>query len=138
MNVPIRASLRLLAAALPLATVVACMSDEPPTPGSRAAASPQTTAACRQRADDVYLRQNPNEVYSSDMFAGGLKDTPFAGRDVAGISNRGLSGQYARETMFDDCLRSVAGNIGGSPEPPDLDSNGGSLPVPPAPPRTRP
>jgi hypothetical protein len=137
MNASMRAPRRVLSAMLPLALLAACSSNAPPLPGSRAAASPQTMAACRQRADEVYSRQNPNEVYSSDMFAGGLKDTPYAGRDVAGISNRGLSGQYARETMLDDCLRSVAGNIGTSPEPPAAATGAAPLPVPPQAPAAR-
>ena len=137
MNASKRTPRCALTALLPLAVLIGCTSPQPPAPGSRAAASPQTMAACRQRADEVYNRQNPNEVYSSDMFAGGLKDTPYAGRDVAGISNRGLSGRYARETMLDDCLRSVAGNIGTSPEPPAPDATSAPLPLPPQAPATR-
>ncbi|CAH2603595.1 conserved protein of unknown function [Rhodovastum atsumiense] len=116
------------------------------TTSNRAGVSAQTMAACRQRADQVFERQNRGDIYRSDMFAGGQRDAPFGSTSLVGSNpSAGLSSRFARETMVDDCVNAVAGNIGTSPEapPPEEIGAGGttaaagsaSLPVPPRPPR---
>lgn len=84
-------------------------------------------AACRQRADEVFDKQNREEVYRTDVFAGSTRDAPFS---VAGLPNdpsRGLASQYQRDTLLDDCLRSKAG---GAPTGTAIGT--GTNPTPPA------
>ena len=69
-------------------------------------------AACRQRADEVYSKQNRAEVYRSDTYLTTTRDSPFATSGLPGITSRGLSGQYARDTLVRDCLNNTAGNVG--------------------------
>ncbi len=73
--------------------------------------------ACRQHTDEVYLLQNRSELYRTDGFVSGSRDTPFSGG--SGITSSGglgannfgdgLSGQYAREKALSDCYKSSAG-----------------------------
>ena len=65
-------------------------------------------ASCRQRADEVYQKQNRAELYRSDVFDTSNRDAPFATVGLPGITSRGLSGQYARDTLVDDCLNANA------------------------------
>lgn len=68
-------------------------------------------AECRQRADVVFDKQNRAEIYRTDVFAGETRDAPFATTGLPGITSRGLSGQYERANLLEDCLRSRAGGI---------------------------
>ncbi len=68
--------------------------------------------ACRARADQVYSTQNRGDVYEQDAFAGGTRDTPFAGTSVYAARNEALGGVYARDQMIDRCVRGAAGNVG--------------------------
>ncbi len=68
-------------------------------------------AECRQRADVVFDKQNRAEIYRTDTFAGETRDAPFSTNGLPGITSRGLSGQYERANLLDDCLRSRAGGI---------------------------
>jgi hypothetical protein len=73
--------------------------------------------ACRQRTDEVYLLQNRGELYRTDSFVSGSRDSPFSG--ATGVTTSGgigannfgdgLSGQYAREKALSDCYNSSAG-----------------------------
>lgn len=84
----------------------------------REGATPKAMAACRQRADEVFDRQNRGEVYRSDMLAGGERDSPFASTGTSGNPGAGLPARYARETMVDDCLNAASGSPGASPDAP--------------------
>jgi hypothetical protein len=86
---------------------------------AREGVPPQTMAACRHRADEVFDRQNRADVYRSDMFSGGERDAPFAGSTLAGSPTAGLSARYARETLLDDCLNGIANRAGGTPDAPE-------------------
>lgn len=81
-------------------------------------ATPAQAAACRQRADEVYERQNRADVYRSDTYASGTRDAMFSstGSPAAGIT--GLSGRFARDRMLAECLRGVAGNVASTPDAP--------------------
>ena len=68
--------------------------------------------ACRARAEQVYTEQNRGDVYQQDAFAGGGRDTPFAGSSLYAASNDALGGRFAREQMIDRCVRGAAGNVG--------------------------
>ena len=82
-------------------------------------------AECRQRADEVFDKQNRAEVYRTDVFAGSTRDAPFASTGLPGITSRGLSGQYERANLLDDCLRSRGGGSGSG-------SGGSATPAPSA------
>ena len=80
-RLPLAGSLAVLA----LAGLAACSHPIGST-ANRAGATPKEMVACRQRADEVYNRRNPAEVYHSDMVAGGQRDAPFG--DWASRANR--------------------------------------------------
>jgi hypothetical protein len=109
-------------AVLAVAGLAACSHPIGST-ADRADATPKAMAACRQRADQVYDRQNPGDVYRSDMSAGGQRDAPFGGMGPPGNPSDGLSARYARETMLDDCLNGVSGSPGAAQDaPPPADT----------------
>ena len=72
-------------------------------------------AACRQRADEVFSRQNRGAVYRADMLAGGQRDSPFAGLGQPGEPGEGLPARYSRETMLDECLNGLSGSADAPP-----------------------
>lgn len=81
--------------------------------------------ACRQRADEVYAKQNRAEVYMNDTFATSGRDSPYSTTALPGVTTRGLSGQYERDTMVSDCLAGTGAATGvstkpaaGTPKPP--------------------
>ena len=82
--------------------------------------------ACRQRADEVYAKQNRAEVYMSDTFATSGRDSPYATTALPGVTTRGLSGQYERDNMVNDCLAGTGPATGVSTKP--------KAPIPTAPP----
>lgn len=92
------------------ATLAGCAA-----PSSGPSASAAQIAACRQRADQVYDRQNRADVYRADTYAGGTRDAMFSGTGSPGASALGLSARFARERMVDDCLRGAAGPASGGP-----------------------
>lgn len=96
------------------ASLAACA---PATPGPRASAA--QSAACRQRADEVYDRQNRAEIYRADVLAGGTRDAAFSstGAPGGGIQAQ-LAARFARDRLLDECLRGVAGNVGSTPDAP--------------------
>jgi hypothetical protein len=95
------ASLAVLVAAI--APLAACWR---PT-ADRAHASAADLAACRGRADEVYLKQNRGEIYQADTYATGGRDSPYSTQGLPGITTDGLSGRYHREQLEDDCLNAV-------------------------------
>lgn len=80
--------------------------------------SADQVAACRQRADEVYDRQNRAELFRSDTYAGGTRDAMFSGTGSPGASIGQLSARYARDRMVDNCLRGAAGNVASTPDAP--------------------
>ena len=62
--------------------------------------------ACRQRADEVFLRQNPNEQYRADLYVSGQRDTPFGGTGYSDPT-AGLGARYDRARLLDNCLRNA-------------------------------
>ena len=87
-------------------------------PGAASSASPAQAAACRQRADEVYERQNRADVYRSDTYASGTRDAMFSSYGSPAASIATLSGRFARDRMLDECLRGVAGNVASTPDAP--------------------
>ena len=97
-----------LPAFLLLGTALAgCTAGPPP---SRSAMAART--ACRAQSEAAFNRQNRALLSTRDT-----TDTPFSTSGNSGITTRGLSTEYGRESALDACLRSAA-------QPPD-DSAGG-------------
>jgi hypothetical protein len=135
-----------LAGLATLALLAACQA--PPAPmaagpvgagaGARQAAVDQATiAACRQRAEEVYLTQNRATLFQRDQ-----RDTPFSGGHVPSVTSRGLADRYSLDQMVMDCIRYSAerANATVQPDAPGatLRTAPGTAPVPPAPPRPAP
>ena len=119
-----RATIRVVPAVLPLLAVLAvgglgACSHPIGSTADRAGASPKAMAACRQRADEVWERQNRGEVYRNDTFATAERDSPFGAGGMARTDpGAGLPDRYARETMLDDCLNAASGTPGTTPDAP--------------------
>lgn len=105
----------VLLAALALAGLAGCAEGG----GARSGATPKAMAACRQRADEVYERQNRGAVYRTDTFVASQRDAPFGGSGPAGNPSTGLSDRYAHDTILDDCLNGMASSTttSGTPSP---------------------
>jgi len=93
-----------LAALLAAAATLGACANTYHRPANRAAASQATLAACRTRADEIYLKQNRAEIYQADTYATQTRDSPYGASGLPGITSAGLSGRYAREQMEDDCI----------------------------------
>ena len=89
----------LLAPALLLG--LACCNPPPPLTG-QARADAATLAACRERADEVYNRQNRGTIYSITN-----RDAPLSGSYVPVPIDSGLSQRYAHQNMISDCVRNT-------------------------------
>ncbi len=71
----------------------------PPAPTAQDRATKATVSACRQRADEVYTRQNRASFYTQSD-----RDTPESGDYVSGITTRGLADRYGWDTQVSDCV----------------------------------
>jgi hypothetical protein len=91
--------------AMLIALAVAACAPTPQTPQARAAA--ETDAACRQRADEAYDRQNRGEIYSITD-----RNVPFSANYLPDVPNRGLSQLYAHDVMVRDCVRNTGTETG--------------------------
>ncbi len=78
-------------------------------------ADASTLAACRQRADDTYDRQNRADIYRPQAAI----NTPSSATYVPGDDGRGLSQSFAHDTMVRDCVRTsgLARDQGAAPVP---------------------
>jgi hypothetical protein len=92
---------RLPSLAVPLIALAlgACSFGAPPPSKS---ASQATMAACRERAEDVYIRQNRDLIYENDN-----STTPYSAGPSTGLPMHGLSSQFAHQQMIDDCVRNT-------------------------------
>jgi len=91
---------RRLLPLLALLALGACTFGAPPTSANRA--SQATMAACRERAEDVYVRQNRDLIYANDN-----SSTPYSAGPSTGLPMHGLSAQYAHQQVIDDCVRNT-------------------------------
>ncbi len=98
---PALSSLGLLAGLLALA---AC-ARSPQTPVQAA-----TVAACRERADQVYDRQNRADLSRRDE-----RDTPQSASYLSGITTRGLSARFERGQRIAECTNGLASEAGSTP-----------------------
>ena len=114
--------------ALLVALAVAGCAPRTPTPQSRANAAQQ--AACRQRADQAILQQNPDTVYQSDLYVSSTRSAPFSGQGVRSNTTAGLPLRYSREQLYNDCLN----GLGPAPVPLQSAPPRPSVAPPPPPP----
>ena len=70
-----------------------------------------TVAACRERADQIYDRQNRADLSRRDE-----RDTPLAASYLSGITTRGLSARFERGQRIAECTSGLASGAG-SPGP---------------------
>jgi hypothetical protein len=97
---------RPLSFALLLAGALAASGCEPAPPPSRASAA--ATAACKARTEAAFNRQNRFLLSTRDT-----TDTPYSTSGAPGNTASGLSLEYDRETMLDNCLGGVnAADVG--------------------------
>jgi hypothetical protein len=89
-----------LVAVLPAVLLLANCSPAPESPGNRA--SQATIAACRHRAEDVYVSQNRDLIYRNDT-----SSTPYSAGPNTGIPTHGLSSLFANQQVVDDCVRNT-------------------------------
>ena len=97
-----------------------------PSPQSQANAAER--AACQRHADEVYNMRHPDAVYKADNYATSRMDAPFAGQGLGGVMTHGLSGQYQRDQLVNDCLQGGNGTVGAAPEAPTPEESGPAQP----------
>ena len=88
------------AVVVPALLMLACCSSTPQTAQSRA--QQETVAACRSRAEDIYVRQNRDLLYQNDT-----STTPYSAGPNTGIPTHGLASLFAHERTVDDCVRNT-------------------------------
>ena len=57
---------------------------------------------CTRQADQEFNKQNRYQLSEEDQ-----SSTPFSSSGLIGVPNKGLSDQYRRDRMVDDCLHST-------------------------------
>ncbi|MBV9735564.1 MAG: hypothetical protein JO209_06605 [Acidisphaera sp.] len=87
---------------LPALVAVLALAACAELPPSRAGAA--TQAACRSRADEVFLRQHRDSIYRADDYSGGIRDAPYATTGLPGITTNGLADEYGRAETFRSCV----------------------------------
>ena len=87
-------------AAAPALLLAAACSPAPQTSQQRA--DQAVIAACRQRAEEVYQRQNRAQLYQS-----GNSVTPYSAAPTTGLPTQGLSTLYAHDQLVEDCIRNT-------------------------------
>ena len=102
---------RLPALLAPLLLVMAGCQP-PPAPSSQTRADAATLAACRERADEVYNRQNRGTIYTITN-----RDAPFSGSYIPAPVDSGLSQRYSHENRIRDCVRNTGTETSRAPTP---------------------
>ncbi len=90
---------------LPLALLLAgCTNDTAPstTTSSEARANAATVAACRERGEALYERQNRDTIYSISS-----RDTPYSANYTPGVMDRGLPARFGYDRSVRDCIRNT-------------------------------
>ena len=101
--------------------------------GSGGRPSPAAVAACRQRADEIYLKQNRGLLSERDQSL-----SPYSSTGLPDNPAQGLGAMFGRDQDFANCLRSSgpaapggAGPVIGGPSgvSPAMEPNGSGGPV---------
>jgi hypothetical protein len=119
---------RILACVVMVGTLAASACAIPLGGGAPSAQQPAPTAAldaCRYRADQIFARQNPDNVYRVDDYHNDTRDAPFATTGTKGVTSAGLPEQFGRDNNLDACLR-ASGYGAPAPQSPNIHEN---LPV---------
>lgn len=103
---PALSSLGLPAVLVAGLVVLAACARSPQTPVQAA-----TVAACRERADQIYDRQNRADLSRRDE-----RDTPQSASYLSGITTRGLGARFERGQRIAECTNGLASGTG-SPSP---------------------
>lgn len=90
-----------LAPALALA-LAACAPQSRLTASGAARPSRAVIAACRQQVERAYNAQNRAELSQRDQ-----RDSPLSDNYLSGITSRGLSSAYGRDTDYASCVRNT-------------------------------
>jgi hypothetical protein len=85
-----------------LGAVALSACDSGPQTG-QAQADAQTAAACRQRANEIYDRQNRADIYAPNSSA----NSPFSANYTPDNPSRGLSQLYAHDQLVSNCVRNT-------------------------------
>lgn len=93
-----------------LALAASACATAPETPASAA-----QQAYCRQRADQVFNRRNPADVYRTDQYVSSQRDSPFASTGSVGDPMASLGARYERSKILEACLRGASGQPGSPP-----------------------
>jgi hypothetical protein len=90
----------------------ACDGGGPQT--GQALADADTAAACRQRANEIYDRQNRADIYAPNSSA----NSPFSANYTPDNPSRGLSQLYAHDQLVSNCVRNTGTGAERSQPPP--------------------
>ena len=112
-------------AALAAPALLALLLARCATPESHADAV--TEAACRARADQVFVMRHPDAVYSQDTYISSLRDAPFSTSGGLSLPNRGLSDDYEYHQLYQGCLDGT-GPVGPTPAAPPALAAPGATP----------
>ncbi len=113
----------MLGIVLPGLLLCAGCSPAPQTAASRA--NEATVTACREKAEQVYVRQNRDELYRNDN-----SSTPFSAGPSTGTPGYGLSSLYAHDQMIDDCVRNTGTQTQRTDEQEEAHPGGQGAPTP--------
>lgn len=76
-----------------------------------------TQAECNRRADQIYGMRHPEQIYAQDTFTSSLRDAPLSTSGSPSNPTEGLSSQYERAQIVEDCIRGN-GPVGPTPAAP--------------------
>ncbi|HTW28866.1 MAG TPA: hypothetical protein VME92_17195 [Acetobacteraceae bacterium] len=93
-----------------LAALLALAACSKPLPPQQARANAATEAACRSRADEIYLKQNRAQLSERDQ-----RLDPYSANGLTGNTTAGLPELYGRDQNYLDCLRQMGPASAGGP-----------------------
>ena len=89
----------------------------------------EAVAACRKRADHVFLTQNRGTLYAQDRYAASTRDAPISGIGLPVPNDSRLSAEHEYDEDVNNCLNGGEGlGIVSDQPPPPL--KGDAAPVP--------
>lgn len=96
------------ALAASLLALSACAPQSRLTASGAARPSRAVVDACRQQVNRAYTAQNRAELSQRDQ-----RDSPLSDNYVSGITSRGLSSAYGRDTDLATCIRNTENGASG-------------------------
>jgi hypothetical protein len=86
-----------------LALVLAACASPPAPQTPEARANAETSAACRQRADQIYELRHRDAIYAQPEDT----NTPSSAGYAPGVGSRALSSLFERDSIVRDCVRNT-------------------------------